>query len=254
MSSYSIRVEFPLRARRGDTRLIVVVTDAQGQEVYRDRADLNRERTRRDIAARISQITGESADSIDQRLLQGLSSLAPPPQPSKAAASGGSPFPYEETPGGIIWNRDTPEGIVPTPLTTFTARIVGQVVEDNGAEVRRLLEIEAALRGRSYCFQVPSQHFSSMAWPMEHMGAGATLWPGFGIKDHARAAIQFLSGDPPERRVYAHLGWREISNTWCYLHAGGAIGPVGSVEENAVLLPPDLQRYQLPEPPTGTAL
>jgi hypothetical protein len=182
MSSYSIRVEFPLRTRRGDTRLIMVVTDAQGQEVYRDRADLNRERTRRDIAARISQITGESADSIDQRLLQGLSSLAPPPQPSKAAASGGSPFPYEETPSGIIWNRGTPEGIVPTPLTTFTARIVGQLVEDDGAEVRRLLEIEAAWRGRSYRFELPSEHFSSMAWPMEHMGAGAALWPGFGIK------------------------------------------------------------------------
>ncbi|HZA25593.1 MAG TPA: hypothetical protein VFA32_23850, partial [Dehalococcoidia bacterium] len=155
---------------------------------------------------------------------QGLSSLAPPPQPSNAAAVGGSPFPYEETPGGIIWNRDTPEGNVPTPLTTFTARIVGQVVEDDGAEVRRLLEIEAALRGRNYRFQVPSEHFTSMAWPMEYMGAGATLWPGFGIKDHARFAIQALSyraGDPPEHRVYAPLGWRELSGVWCYLHAGG---------------------------------
>jgi hypothetical protein len=89
---------------------------------------------------------------------------------------------------------------------------------------------------------------------MEHLGAGAALWPGFGTKDHARAAIQFLSGDPPERRVYAHLGWRKIGGIWCYLHGGGAIGPVGPVEENEVSLPPELQRYQLPEPPTGTAL
>jgi Domain of unknown function (DUF927) len=136
------------------------------------------------------------------------------------------------------------------------------VVEDDGAETRRLLEIEATLRQRTYRLRVPAGQFASMTWPMEHLGAGAAVWPGFGIKDHARAAIQFLSGDPPERRVYAHLGWREISNTWCYLHAGGAIGPVGPVEENAVLLPPELQRYRLPDPqryrlpdpPTGSDL
>ena len=93
-----------------------------------------------------------------------------------------------------------------------------------------------------------------MNWPMEHLGAGAALWPGFGIKDHARAAIQFLSGDPPERKVYAHLGWREIGGTWYYLHAGGAIGPVGPVEDIAVSLPPDLQLYQLPATPAGTDL
>jgi Domain of unknown function (DUF927) len=128
------------------------------------------------------------------------------------------------------------------------------VVEDDGAETRRLLEIEATLRQRTYRFQVPAGQFAGMNWCMEHLGAGAALWPGFGIKDHARAAIQFLSGDPLERKVYAHLGWREIGGTWYYLHAGGAIGPVGPVQDIEVSLPPDLQRYQLPEPPTGMAL
>jgi len=154
----------------------------------------------------------------------------------------------------LIWNKETTEGIVPIPLTTFTAVITGQAVEDDGVETRRFLEIEATLRQRNYRFQVAAGQFATMNWPMEHLGAAAALWPGFGIKDHARAAIQFLSGDPPERRVYAHMGWREIGGTWYYLHAGGAIGPVGPVEDIAVSLPPDLQLYQLPATPAGTDL
>jgi hypothetical protein len=36
-----------------------------------------------------------------------------------------------------------------------------------------------------------------MGWVADHLGAGATVQPGFGIKDHARAAIQTLSGEIP---------------------------------------------------------
>ena len=136
--------------------------------------------------------------------------MTPPVTPTNSGTAPGgqpAPFPYEATPGGLLWNKETAEGIIQVPLTTFTALITGQVVEDDGAEARRLLEIEAMLRQRPYHFQVAASHFTSMTWPMEHLGAGAALWPGFGIKDHARAAIQFLSGDPPERKVYAHLGW-----------------------------------------------
>ena len=47
---YNIEIQRPLRARRGDSKLIVVVTDAQGNELFRDRADLNEEKTRNKIA------------------------------------------------------------------------------------------------------------------------------------------------------------------------------------------------------------
>jgi hypothetical protein len=242
---YEIEIQRPIRARRGDFTVIVVVLDFRGKEVFRDRADLNSERARTKVAERIANITGDTADDIAARLLDKLAQM-PPPTTSNAASSRGQvgPYPYEATPGGILWNKETAEGIIPTPLSTFTATITGQVVEDDGAETRRLLEIEATLRQRTYRFQVPAGRFTAMAWPMEHLGAGAALWPGFDIKDHARAAIQFLSGDPPERKVYAHLGWREIGGTWSYLHAGGAIGPVGPVQDVEVSLPQDLQRYQ----------
>ena len=254
---YNIEIQRPVRARRGDLKLVIVVADSQGKELFRDRADLNEQKTRNKIAERVANLVGESPDLNADRLLDKLGKLPPPTAPASSGASAGgqsAPFPYEATPDGLLWNKETAEGIIPTPLSTFTALIAGQVVEDDGSETRRFLEIEATLRKRSYKFQVGARQFSSMNWPMEHMGAGAALWPGLGVKDHARAAIQFLSGDPPERRVYGHLGWREIGGTWHYLHAGGAIGPVGPVENIEVSLPPDLQRYQLPAPPTGADL
>ena len=261
MNDYYITFESPTRARRGSTRLIVVVKDAQGTEIIHDRTDINDEKIRTKLAERIAQLTGDSADDINQRLLQGLAHLQPPVNAGGGVGAGGPvpggqvpPCPYEATPVGIVWNRETPEGIFPVPLSTFTASITDQVVEDDGAETHRSFEIEAVLRGRTYHFRVPSGKFSSMAWPMDQMGAAAAIWPGLSIKDHARAAIQFLSGDPPERRVYAHLGWRKIGGSWCYLHAGGAVGPVGPVPEVEVSLPSDLERYLLPDPPHGTAL
>lgn len=254
---YEIEIQRPVRSRRGDPKLIVVAWDSLGKEVFRDRADLNVANARTRIAKGIANLTGDPVVDIADRLLEKLSLLppsAPPVTAGTASAGTTAQYPYEVTPGGLIWNKETAEGIVIVPLTTFTAIITGQVVEDDGAETRRLLEIEATLRQRTHHFRVAAGQFASMNWPMEHLGAGAALWPGFGTKDHARAAIQFLSGDPPERRVYAHLGWREIGGVWCYLHAGGAIGPVGPVPDIEVSLPPDLQRYQLPVPPVGAAL
>ena len=90
-------------------------------------------------------------------------------------------------------------------MSTFTAIINSQVVEDDGAETRRLFELEAILRQQTHHFQVAAGQFATITWPIKHLRAGAAIWPGFGTKDHARVAIQFLSGDPPEWRVYAHV-------------------------------------------------
>ena len=132
--------------------------------------------------------------------------------------------PYRATPGGLVWEKPTQNGSVPTPLTNFTARIKADVSEDDGAEVERSFEIEAMLSGRHHAFTVPARQFPGMGWVTEHLGAGAIVQPGFGVKDHARAAIQTLSVEIPARRVYAHTGWRKIGGEWLYLHAHGAVG------------------------------
>ncbi|MDQ3495941.1 MAG: hypothetical protein M3514_00215, partial [Actinomycetota bacterium] len=159
--------------------------------------------------------------------------------------------PYRATPGGLIWDKPTQNGATPVPLTNFSARIVADVAEDDGAEVKRHFEIEARSGERSARFNVPAAKFASMNWPTEHLGAVAIVYPGFGTKDHARAAIQLLSEEVDERRIYTHTGWRLVDNRWVYLHGGGAIGPEGMLENIEVRLNGELSRYRLPAPPEG---
>src|SRR5215218_906 len=186
--------------------------------------------------------------TLDDLLSFATTELRSPPQEESVEC------PYRKTKSGLVWDKPTQNGAVPTPLTNFTARITGDVAEDDGAEVRRSFEIEAELNGRSTVFTIPSSQFSGMGWATEHLGAGAILYPGFGLRDHARAAIQLLSGSVPARSVYAHTGWRLVDGEWVYLHAGGAIGRVGQVETIHIELTGSLAGRTLPSPPEGAEL
>jgi hypothetical protein len=163
-------------------------------------------------------------------------------------------IPYQATESGLVWERPTQNGSVMTPLTNFTAKIVRDIAEDDGAEVCRKFEIEATLNGRREVFSVPSSRFAGMGWPTEHLGASAVVLPGFGLKDHARAAVQMLSGVVPTERVYAHTGWRRKDDEWMYLHAGGAIGRDGRVSGVRMELTGHLAGRVLPDPPEGEQL
>jgi len=163
-------------------------------------------------------------------------------------------IPYRETPLGIFWERSTQAGSAEIQLTNFTAKIVADVAQDDGAEVQRYFEIASRLKGRTTRFLVPADRFAVMNWPTENLGATAIVFPGLSLRDHARCAIQVLSRDVPERLVIAHLGWRKQGQEWIYVHAGGAVGRVGRVSNIQVSLPESLSRYELPEPPAGDEL
>lgn len=162
--------------------------------------------------------------------------------------------PYAEMPYGIVWRRPTKDGPVETTLTNFTARIVSDVIEDDGAEERRAFGLSADFHGRASAFSLPAAQFGGMSWVMERLGAGAACFPGVGTKDHARFAIQSFSGDVPTRHIFAHTGWRQIDGGWAFLHGNGAIGPSGSIADVETQLSGALGRYALPSPPAGTDL
>ncbi len=161
---------------------------------------------------------------------------------------------YEATDRGLVWNRWTSNGPVPVLLTNFTARIVADIARDDGVETTRAFEIEARLGKRVSRFSVPAARFASMNWPTEHMGAEAVIFPGQSQRDHARAAVQLLSGPVDQRTMYAHTGWRVIDGAPVYLHAGGAIGRNGQVAGVQVDLPSALAEVKLPDPPTDETL
>ena len=141
-----------------------------------------------------------------------------------------------------------------TRLTNFKARIVSDAIHDDGLEANHIFEIEAYLHGRKHSFPVGAAQFASLNWVAPNLGAGAYVEAGLQVKDRARVAIQRLSGEIRERHVYTHTGWRKIDGAWAYLHAGGAIGEHGVIENIEVSLHGRLAHYLLPEPPAGDAL
>jgi hypothetical protein len=163
---------------------------------------------------------------------------------------------YRIASSGFVRDVLTKDGPVEVALTNWSARIVEQTVHDDGAERRLSFAVEGSLADGTPLprADVPADQFAWMRWPVETWGTRAVVLAGASTADHARVALQLLSGDVPRRTVYAHTGWREIDGSWVYLHGGGAMGTVGTVAGIEVSLPDALAGYALPEPPTGEAL
>ena len=137
-----------------------------------------------------------------------------------------------------------------TAAANFQARIVRDIVLDDGTEERREFGVEAELGGRRVAFVVPATEFGRMGWVLSRLGPQAIVYPG--QQQHARAAIQYLSGAIQQERIFAHLGWRQHGGQWVYLHAGGALSADGSLGGLQVQLPAALQHFRLrPSPDAG---
>ena len=188
------------------------------------------------------------------RSVQDLLALATPELREPPADDLPKPsIPYRATPHGLVWLKGVHDGVVSVPLTNFIATIVTDILEDDGVEVRRRFEIETTFNGRTRRFAIAADRLSTMSWVTEHLGAMALVYPGITAKDHARAAIQLLSEDITEQRVFTHVGWRRNRRgLWFYCHGGGVLGGAGHVPNMEVILPDGLKPFMLPDPPTGT--
>lgn len=167
--------------------------------------------------------------------------------------------PYIETDKGTVWRKraqaDQQREFEEVLLMNFTARIVSQVQEDDGVSPKSAFEILAKLHGRAKTFTIPAASFLAMNWPVEQLGAEAIVFPGQGIRDRGRTAIQLLSGAVPLKRVFVHTGWTELEDgEHVYLHGGGAIGRHGARNDVEVRLCESLAGFRLPAIPSPESL
>src|SRR5579862_8462706 len=132
------------------------------------------------------------------------------------------------------------------PVANFHARIVRDLVLDDEAEAKREFVVEAMLGGQRISFSVSAAEFGRMGWVLNKLGPEAILYPG--QQQHARAAVQCLSGAIRKERIFTHLGWRGVGRDWAYLQSGGAIGGQGLRCDVQVQLPTALEHYRLPLP------
>jgi Bifunctional DNA primase/polymerase, N-terminal/Domain of unknown function (DUF927) len=162
---------------------------------------------------------------------------------------------YRVAGGRIVHVRPTSAGTVEVPLCNFAARIVGEVVVDDGTEQQCTFAIEGALQDGTPLprIEVSAEDFPAMRWPVRRWGTRAVVLAGASTSDHLRCSLQLLSGEVPRSTVYAHTGWRRVGE-WLFLYAGGAIGQHGNTTVVQVPLSGKLAQYQLPDPPDGQAL
>jgi hypothetical protein len=166
-----------------------------------------------------------------------------PAIPDGVSAPGG----YEQRGTEMIRKERLENGRVKfTTLTNFSARIVRDVLLENDAVQRRNFGIEAELDGRRIAFVVSAAEFSRMSWVLKQLGPQAIVYPG--KQQHARAAIQFLSGPVRRERIFTQLGWRKQEEDWMYLQKGGAVGALGLRRDFQVQLPDALVNYQVEAP------
>ena len=154
---------------------------------------------------------------------------------------------YEERDGAMLRRERLQNGRLRyTPLANFTARIVGNILRDDGEQERREFRIEAELGRCKVAFLLAAAEFGRMNWVLHRLGPQAIVYPG--QKQHARAAIQWFSGSVQKERIFTHLGWRKQGTRYIYLHAGGALGADESISGLEVQLPCTLRLYQMQPP------
>lgn len=197
---------------------------------------------------------------------------------------------YKATPRGLVREIVGKEGVTEVPLTNFTASITTDIEVDNGVDTRHEFEVKVELDGKVQVIQVPADEFERMNWVVPRLGAKAIIQAGMVTRDHARAAIQSVSGQIAHRKLYEHLGWVNVQGRWTFLHAGGGIwtdpaqvdrsagcisdsdkilpgndfgsvSPISPIKqvvcesgEVGVRIPGVLKNYRLPEPISGSEL
>ena len=206
---------------------------------------------------RWAAIVGDRAPRLDIMNFR-LVLMGPDDDPDANLTPPASPIPnrasrvqYERRGSAIIRRERLANGrIRVTPVANFNARIVRDLVFDDDVDQRREFRIEAELDDRIVHFVVPASEFPQMAWVLRKLGPQAIIYPG--QQQHARAAIQSLSGRVPQERIFAHLGWRRLGSDWLYLQAGGALGAAGPRADVQVQLPAALESYSMRPPAEPT--
>src|SRR3984885_11028658 len=208
----------------------------------------------RDLARNFSQRSGsKEASNMNFRLVWVGPEDDPPerrPVSEKNAAMDRplqSGVLYEQQGTGMVRREQLHNGSAKvTAVANFNARIVRDLILDDGEQQRREFGLEGEVGGQKLGFVIPAAEFGRMGWVLRQLGPQATIYPG--QQQHARAAIQCLSGSIQKERIFTHLGWRKHEGHWVYLHAGGAVGAQGPRGHLRVKLPTALRRYEVHAP------
>lgn len=155
--------------------------------------------------------------------------------------------------------RDARGNISLERLTEFTARITEQVRyigPDGSPHLEYLISGQLSDGTRLSQLRVPAIDYNRAQW-LAQWGAAAIVYGGSSVREHAMAAISYLSLGQTHHGlvVYRRTGWVEHEGQRIYLTAGACISDQGIDDQVTVDLTSldSLPAYELPLPPHSTA-
>ena len=207
-------------------------------------------------AAGTGQINENDLNQVEQTLLEFAAEAAAQDTNGEETDAVRLGPQYEETSDGIVWLKPDSDGLIRVLLSTFTAQITQQILRDDGTGEPTLhYRIEANVGSHTAEGTVSATNFGNVdRWAGELLGVEARVFPGSMSKDRVRDAVQALSAGAPRCTSFLHTGWTRIQGRYMYLHGAGAIWAEGNDSSIDTDLPPALEPFHLPDPPTGATL
>lgn len=132
-------------------------------------------------------------------------------------------------------------------LANFSAEILEDIIRDNGIEEKRYVLVQVTHKDGSIlgCPKLPISELNGTAWILANCGPRAVLTGQAFTSGLIREAIQTLSENIMEIRVFTRTGWVLNGDKYFYVHAGGAIGIDGHTDRFSVDLEEGLTSYHL---------
>lgn len=154
---------------------------------------------------------------------------------------------------GFYFQKVTSSGITETPTGNFVARIIEDIVVDDGQTSERKYRIAGVMtkdKSRLPIIEVPAGDFKGLGWIDKLWGSGPFLYTGMsrGVEEQFITSVRRASMNVARKTVYTHTGWRDINGRMEFLTAAGALGNPDILVE----LDDALQFYTIPTPAPGT--
>ena len=159
-------------------------------------------------------------------------------------------FKFDKT--GFYYLKSDSHGITEMPMANFVAKIVEDIVTDDGQTTERRYRVSGMLTkdgSRLPIVEVPADSFKSLSWIDKLWGHDAFIYNGIGrgVEDQFITSMRRESTNALRKVVYTHAGWREINGKMEFLTSAGALGNPDILVE----LDDSLKLYSIPAPVPG---
>ena len=191
-----------------------------------------------DAALRNTDNAIDAERTIHESLENGKAAPLDPPQNQNAQPHGEDPSPHNSDQNGMECSalyrfsesgtfrmmRNKSGDLVPDLIANFTARILEELMYDDGERAELKYRIKGERGDESYPeVIVPAEEFNSLKFVEMNWGCTAQIFPGHGVRDKLRHAIQVNSEEVTRTTIYTHTGIREINGKLTYLSSSGAL-------------------------------